>query len=164
MKEMKSLIFSCFFSCILTIFLSCSTQPQGNTSESVSHDNDGPSSELFEILREYNEQAPQWISPTVRMEKASLDFDSRMFEYKYTEQIPANASKQDGQAHLDKMRISVLENRLRQDTDGRDRRFLEILVKDNYGIRVLYILHPINDSIMVEVTPHEIDSLLQNFK
>lgn len=62
--------------------------------------NDGPSEELVIILNNYNQQAPQQLSSTVTMEKATFDFNNRMFEYNYSEIMPAGASIEDVQANL----------------------------------------------------------------
>lgn len=143
---------------LTAVLLSCCHH--NSIQKKANNDSSWPSDELVLELNAYNQQVPQKSSPTVTREKATFDYDDRMFEYNYTEIIPYGASIEYARANLEYMRLNVLEDRLKNDYLGYDRLFLNLLVKDNYGIRVRYVFLPNNDTIQVDVSPQEIDSLL----
>ena len=146
------------FLTIVTILLSCCHH--NSVQKEVRSDRSMPSEDLVFELNAYNQQVPKKTSPTVTQEKATFNYDDRMFEYNYTEIMPDGASIEYARVNLEYMRLNILEDRLKNDYLGYDRLFLNLLVKDNYGIRVRYVFKPNNDTIQVDVSPQEIDSLL----
>lgn len=145
---------------ICSLFISCVNDKENNKSSIQ----ETPTQELIETLWSYNENLPSRISTTVTMEKATLDYDNRMFQFNYTEVWPENANVDSAQILLDRIRISTLEEQLANDFEGQNRSFLQLLVKNNFGIKIQYVGVPSNDTISSSVSVPEITELLSKHK
>lgn len=139
------------------MFISCGNKHVENSNSSLP---EAPSLELTETLWSLNENLPSKTSTTVTMEKAIFDLDNRLFQFNYSEVWPDNVSVDSAQVLLDKTRISTLEQQLENDYQGQNRAFLQLLVKNNYGIKIQYVGVPSNDTISTSVSVDEIKELL----
>lgn len=152
-----------FIVIVSTVLMGCTSSSQSNPEcDSLPK---APSQELIEILWGYNDQISAYPSPYCTERKANFDFDNQVFQYNYEEIWDETMTAEEEQHKIDASRLSILESLIKNDQEGTYRRFLEILLRDGYGLRFQYVGKYKNnekrDTIQIEVSTEEIKLLLE---
>ena len=158
---MRFILFFC-----LLILIGCSSQSKQDYSDHGQTQNGTPE-EILAILWDYNANIPDYPNPYSTARKATLPFDEKIFQFNYEEVWDESTNVSEEQAKIEATRLSILENQLKNDPDGSNHGFLEILSKEGYGLRMQYVGKYRNlekrDTIQIEISPEEIKNILNRY-
>ena len=116
-----------------------------------------PYDELETALREVNKTCPQKHG-SITYEKAELSREERIFQYNYTVDSEAELDIQKFKDALKLEMTSMIEQMRR---DPKALAFLNALVRNNFGIRAMYVIKPSYEIVQDELSAREIRQLLE---
>lgn len=115
-----------------------------------------PDNELETALREVNKTCPQKYGP-ITYEKAELSREERILQYNYTVDLGGELDIQKFKTALKWELTSMVEQMKR---DPKTLAFLNVLLRNNFGIRARYVIKPSNEIVQDELSAREIRQIL----